>query len=322
MKGPLRRTIVLVLGLVALAGGCRLYKLERELAPLYAEFLGKVRYIITAEERKIFLETPDSDKAKFIDEFWKRRDPDVGTEENEFKTEYEERVRRANELFPSEGIPGWLTDRGRIYVLFGPPTDRLTNPVGQDAYGRCSESWYYGNFPVIFVDDSCTGRFKLLTYDLTPLRELNLMYMHELNLAQANAQKTFTTEKKLFDFQAGLKISERTAERVAGLVKINLAYARIWFKSEGERLVTTFDVALELRDAQKAVVWSMKTSFEVALLESELEAKGGKDFVHEFPFLIDEAQKVGRLGTGKDQFILSLSNRTGGETLKKTLEFK
>jgi len=101
-----------------------------------------------------------------------------------------------------------------------------------------------------------------------------------------------------------------------------LAYARIWFKSEGERLVTTFDVALELRDAQKAVVWSMKTSFEVALLESELEAKGGKDFVHEFPFLIDEAQKVGRLGTGKDQFILSLSNRTGGETLKKTLEFK
>jgi GWxTD domain-containing protein len=311
-----------VLVALALTGACRLYNLEKDLAPPYADFLNKVRYIVTAEERKIFLELPDPEKDKFIEEFWKRRDPDSSTEENEFKTEYEDRMKRANEIFISEGIPGWLTDRGRIFILFGPPTDRLTNPMGQDSYGRCSETWYYGNFPVIFVDESCTGHFKLLSYDLTAIRELNLMYMHELNLAQADAQKTFTAEKKLFDFQAGLKIEARSAERISGVVRIELPYARIWFKSEGERLVTTFDLTLELRDAKKAILWESKTSFEVALLESELEAKSGKNHLFEWPFAVEDASKIALLGQGKDQFILNLANRTGGEALKKALEFK
>ncbi|MBM3293794.1 MAG: GWxTD domain-containing protein [Candidatus Aminicenantes bacterium] len=322
MKPSIRRTIFAALVLLASAGGCRLYNLEKNLAPPYAEFLSQVRYIITSEERKIFLETPDSDKDGLIEEFWKRRDPDPLTEENEFKMEYEERIQKATEIFLGEGIPGWLTDRGRIWILFGPPMDRLTNPAGRDAYGRCGETWYYGNFPVVFLDDGCTGRFKLVTYDLTALRELNLMYMHALNLAQAEAQKTFAAEKKFFDYQAGLKIAVRTSERIEGVVRVELPYARIWFKSEGERMVTTFDVALELRDAKKALVWETKTSFEVVLVESELESKSKKNHVHEFAFAVDDPAAIARLGQGKDQFILTLANRTGGETLRKVLVLK
>jgi GWxTD domain-containing protein len=322
MNRSARPAVFAALAFAVLAGACRLYNLEKKLAPPYAEFLNKVRYIITSEERKIYLETPDSEKDKFVEEFWRRRDPDPSTEENEFKVEFDERVRRATELFISEGIPGWLTDRGRIYILFGPPTDRLTNPVGQDAYGRCSETWYYGNFPVVFIDESCTGHFKLLTYDLTPLRDLNLMYMHTLNLAQAEAQKTFTAEKKLFDFEAGLKITSRPPQRLAGIVRVEMPYARIWFKSEGERLVTTFDVVLELRDAKRSPVWETKTSFEVALLESELEAKSKKSHLFEFPFEVADPATLALLGQGKDQFILTLANRTGGESLKKALDLK
>ena len=73
---------------LAVMTACRLYNLERKLNPADADFLNKVRYIITSEERRTFLELPDSEKAQFIEDFWKRRDPDPTTEENEFKMEY------------------------------------------------------------------------------------------------------------------------------------------------------------------------------------------------------------------------------------------
>jgi GWxTD domain-containing protein len=114
--------------LLAFFAGCHLYNLERNLKPPDAEFLSQVRYIITGEERKTFLELPDGDKPKFIEDFWKRRDPDPNAEENEFKVEYFKRLNKSNELFHGEGKPGWLTDRGRIYILFGPPMDRIVNP--------------------------------------------------------------------------------------------------------------------------------------------------------------------------------------------------
>ena len=84
---------------------CRLHQLEKKLNPENAEFLSKVRYIITKEERKIFLELPDADKEDFKKEFWKKRDPDPLTEENEFKMEYFNRIEITNELFVSEVHP-------------------------------------------------------------------------------------------------------------------------------------------------------------------------------------------------------------------------
>jgi GWxTD domain-containing protein len=320
-----RLAVVFVFVALALGSACRLYNLEKKLSPGHADFLNKARYIITAKERRAFLDLADTAKDAFIDEFWKKRDPDPSTEENEFRDEYEGRIKRANEIFFSEGIPGWLTDRGRIHILFGPPTDKLTNPASQDPAGRCSETWYYGNFPVIFVDSSCTGHYRLLTYDLSSLREINLMYMHELNLAQNEAQKTVrppAEEKRLFDLKAGWTTAERTSTRIAGTVRLELDYARIWFKSEGDRLVTTLDVTLEIRDAKKVLIWEMKTSFDVGLLEADLAGKVGTSQVVDFPFAIDDPAKIGRLSEGKDQIILTVSNRTGGETVKKALSWK
>src|SRR5882672_1863611 len=102
-----------------------------ELKKAYKDWLDKdVAYIITDEERKAFkkLET-DDERERFIEEFWRRRDPDPDTDENEFREEYYERVAYANEHYAS-GIPGWKTDRGRIYITWGKPDEVESHPSG------------------------------------------------------------------------------------------------------------------------------------------------------------------------------------------------
>lgn len=86
-------------------------------------------YIITEEERKAFRRlTTDDERYQFIEQFWLRRDPSRDTVENESRDEHYRRITYANERF-SAGIPGWLTDRGRIYITFGPP-DEIESHVG------------------------------------------------------------------------------------------------------------------------------------------------------------------------------------------------
>ena len=309
----LKKKIILVASFfgLSLLLSCRLYKLEQKLNPENAEFLSKVRYIITREERKIFLELPDSEKKNFIEEFWKRRDPDPDTEENEFKIEYDNRIERSNQLFSGEGRPGWLTDRGRIYVIFGPPTDRLTYPMGEDPYGRCSEVWYYGNFPVVFVDSSCTGSYVLTT--------LNLEHLHELNLAQDYLTQTFKKEKEFFDFNLDIKKRVVEENRFEGTVVIEVPYDGIWFKSENEKLQTTLELHLEIKDSEKALFWEYKNSYDVALAETELKEKKGKKYRIEVPFTLEK--DLNRLRQGKNLLHVLLKNKTGGEDLRKVMEF-
>src|SRR5688572_32039285 len=85
-----------------------------EVKRAYKDWLDKdVAYIITDEERKAFKKlATDDERERFIEEFWRRRDPDPDTDENEFKEEYYERIAYANEHFAS-GIPGWKTEIGR-----------------------------------------------------------------------------------------------------------------------------------------------------------------------------------------------------------------
>ena len=310
-------TAASLFSLLSLASGCRLYNLERRLAPPYADFLSKVRYISTRQEEKIFLELPDSEKDAFIEEFWKRRDTDPDTEENEFKMEYYDRLENADRLFPGEGRPGWRTDRGRVYVLFGPPLDRVTNAIGDD-YGQCSEVWYYGDFPVVFRDSNCSGQYQLVTYDLTALRDINLMYMHEFSLAQARAQKTFKQEKAFFDFRWRVEKEAVGPDRIQGTIELDIPYSAIWFKEEDGRLRTQMDVDLELRDTGGGLFWELKDSFEVAILETELKEKMRSSFKRYIPFVLEG--DLDKLRQGKNHLHCRLVNLTGGESIKKVLE--
>src|SRR5512147_3137055 len=80
-----------------------------------------VPYLITDEEKAIFKKlTTAEEKEQFIEQFWARRDPNPLTADNEFKIEHYRRIAYANDNFQS-GKPGWKTDRGRVYILFGKP---------------------------------------------------------------------------------------------------------------------------------------------------------------------------------------------------------
>jgi len=142
---------------------------------------GEVRYLITDEERQVYQRlTTQEEREHFIEEFWRRRDPNPQTPENEFREEFYRRLAYANENFGA-GMPGWLTDRGRIYVLYGPPNRRDAHPMG----GRYQkppnqggdtittypfEIWEYDYIPGIgqdltieFVDRSGSGLYTLET---------------------------------------------------------------------------------------------------------------------------------------------------------------
>ncbi len=155
-------------------------KLEKELAGPYKKWLNEdVAYIITDEERQAFKRlNTDEEREQFIEQFWLRRDPTPDTVENEFKEEHYRRIAYANERFAS-GIPGWKTDRGRIYITFGPPDEIESHPSGgtyerpyEEGGGTTStypfEKWRYryiegigSDINLEFVDPTMTGEYHL-----------------------------------------------------------------------------------------------------------------------------------------------------------------
>jgi GWxTD domain-containing protein len=155
-------------------------KLRKELETPYRKWLNEdVAYIITDEERAAFkrLQT-DEEREQFIEQFWLRRDPTPDTVENEFKEEHYRRIAYANEHYAS-GIPGWKTDRGRIYITYGPPDEIEAHPSGgtyerppEEGGGETStfpfEQWRYRyiegvgtNIIIEFVDPTMSGEYHM-----------------------------------------------------------------------------------------------------------------------------------------------------------------
>lgn len=157
-------------------------RLRKELETPYRKWLDEdVLYIITDEEKRAFknLQT-DEEREQFIEQFWLRRDPTPDTMENEYKEEHYRRIAYANERFAS-GIPGWKTDRGRIYITFGPPDEIESHPSGgtyerpwEEGGGTTStfpfEKWRYRylegvgmqtDIVIEFVDKSMTGEYRM-----------------------------------------------------------------------------------------------------------------------------------------------------------------
>jgi len=113
--------------------------LKQEIGKTYKKWLDEdVRWIITDEERAAFRQlSNDEERDQFIEQFWLRRDPTPDTAENEYKEEHYRRIAYANEHFAS-GVPGWKTDRGRMYVMYGKPDEIESHPSGGN-YQRPAE---------------------------------------------------------------------------------------------------------------------------------------------------------------------------------------
>jgi GWxTD domain-containing protein len=120
----------------------------------------QLKYVATTEENKRLRQADPSDRERLFREFWQRRDPTPKTEQNELMDEYYLRVQYANENF-STNREGWETDRGRIYVIYGPPTDIERHPFEADS--RPYEIWYYSQIArrFVFVDYTGFGDYTL-----------------------------------------------------------------------------------------------------------------------------------------------------------------
>jgi len=154
--------------------------LKIELSKPYKKWLEEdVIYIITDEERAAFKQlSNDEERDNFIEAFWQRRDPTPDTEENEYKEDHYQRIAYANEHYAA-GVPGWKTDRGRIYIVFGKPDEVDSHPSGgtyerpiDEGGGETStfpfEDWRYryiegiGQEVIIeFVDTCMCGEYHM-----------------------------------------------------------------------------------------------------------------------------------------------------------------
>jgi GWxTD domain-containing protein len=155
-------------------------KLRKELETPYRKWLNEdVAYIITDEERKAFSRlSTDEERQAFVEGFWLRRDPTPDTEENEFKEEHYRRIAYTNEHYAS-GIPGWKTDRGKIYIMYGPADEVESHPSGgsyerpiEEGGGETStypfEKWRYRyiegigtDINIEFVDTTMSGEYHM-----------------------------------------------------------------------------------------------------------------------------------------------------------------
>ena len=155
-------------------------QLMKELDTPYKKWLDEdVVYIISPAERRAFLQLQtNEEREEFIEQFWQRRNPDPDSTENPVKEEHYRRIAYANEHY-SSGMPGWKSDRGRIYIIWGKPDSLETHTLGEtwdrpmdlgggETQTYAYEDWTYNemegigqNITVEFVDQSGTGEFKL-----------------------------------------------------------------------------------------------------------------------------------------------------------------
>ncbi len=137
-----------------------------KLDPESQAFYRKARLLMTKQEEDVFLNLP-TPKARhnFIKEFWDIRDPNPYTEENEFKIEIDRRFEIASRRFKEGGRPGWDSDRGRIFILLGPPDNIRDYPM-LSGYYKGVIVWLYGNYQLAiqFVDRTGDGVYELNTY--------------------------------------------------------------------------------------------------------------------------------------------------------------
>jgi GWxTD domain-containing protein len=292
---------VLIIGLMMISlVSCASFKQERNLSPEHAEFFSKVRYIITKQEKKIFLNLPEEERDAFIQEFWEKRDPDPNTEVNEFKERYFNRIEEANQLFSRGQGNGWLRDRGRIYILLGQPEHREQYPRGVTFYGSPTEIWYYGPYPIIFTDEYYSGEYRLVP--------ASAQYVANLLQAQMDLKPDVEDEDVVFDFNLNLEKFPDNSVRLS----ISIPMENMFLMEENGKLSTTLSAKVAVYSGNKKIQAVEEESPITVSQDEFLELMGKK---HVIPVEI-------QLEPGKFRFVISVSNSADERNVEKAIKFK
>lgn len=275
----------------------------KNLDPESQEFLSSVRYIITKDEKKAFVNLPPSERPAFIENFWKKRDPDPDTEENEYRTMYYQRIEEANMIFRDGLGEGWLQDRGRIYILLGPPDTRQRYPRGYNFGDYPTEVWFYGFYTIIFIDVDWSNNFELVkgsAYNLAQIMKTQMAWKPQIPKDKVN-----------FDTSGEIELrKEGSAQKII----LNIPYRNIWMRVEGDNLETSIQAEVKItNDDTQATVWEDKTESKISLTESELEQMYDTDYVIEIPVQLPE---------GNYTIEVTLENTTDAKKITKSLKFR
>jgi GWxTD domain-containing protein len=264
------------------------------LDPFYQSFLEKARLIMTDEEIEFFVHLPDADsRAVFVEDFWKMRDPNPATPENENRLEFERRIKFANEWFgvlnqirrmpapPELHLDrGWKTDRGMAYIVMGPPdlisqaeSGGIMEPAAPDdgyLLGKAA-AWYYTRFRAqltfqIFrprengLEGSSPEEFYL------PASQSRMQSMTANGLEQAKEEWIYR------DQPGGLGVPLRfTAGYRRGALEIAIPIKSVRFKEgENRSLSVAFEVEVRIyRDSRKVDTLSHRKEFVFPEKEAE-----------------------------------------------------
>lgn len=296
------RWFVAAFFLLAALGGCG-KRVVRSLPPQDKQFLSEVRYIISKQERRVFSSLGPEQRAQFIEEFWKKRDPSPTTDENEFRDEYYRRIDYANRVF-REGSSGWLTDRGRAYILLGEPERRNAYPSGYSFYELPMEIWYYRYFTLLFVDYTYNGIYKLLPQSAQQLGQVTSTQM-------GLRPEVESSKQVVFDFQLRVEANAPGAGRLF----IDVPYERlnmIQASGEGAAIETQLKIDVLVSGPKGQEVLRKQDVHSVSLRDDALAALA-KNLSIQLPL---------ELPPGKYSLLVTLENSADRSQVSKTIKFR
>lgn len=254
-----------------------------DLDPDSRDFYETARLIMTKQEKKIFAHLPDEESRKeFIKDFWEKRNPDSETEENEFREEFYRRIEYANARF-KEGMPGWKTDRGRIYIYFGTPDQvdmrpmlSLTDEMGRirEARGYLIWRYYRYGFAILFLDKRGDG-----SYVFDPYYGIGGDFFYALERAKFGLPpKTQDLEKKFLDFD--LEYNKEKKE-----ILISIPVNTLTFVSEDDLLKADFDFKFFVYRKKSTERHSFRESRHFEMPEEKVVKLENIEFAFSFPEL-------------------------------------
>ncbi len=340
-----RVRIIWVLLPAVVLSGCATSSLEKlSLDPASQRFLDQIGYIITPQEEKIFREMPVQDRGEFIEDFWKRRDPTPDTEINEFRQQYYTRLAVADRAFQA-GIPGWKTDRGRIYILLGPPTDVIRKAMGDTptefgeskrelsqnlleegtATERASETWVYNQYPdyfsgplrLVFVAYENTRDYKLITdVEVKPFSMLTY-HQSDPNMTKYQWVGEIVRGESSADFIPFLnyevvlgRVEKDRAGNAAISCSVRIPFRNITYGASPEGYSYNLELSFEASHSAAKSSWRESRELKGFLAEEELKAK-----IREGQQM--EQEVVMPLLDGSNDILVSLQDRVQQKKLRK-----
>ncbi|MGQ9638229.1 MAG: GWxTD domain-containing protein [Thermodesulfobacteriota bacterium] len=285
----------------------------------------EVVYIISEKEKEVFKGlTTSEQREEFIKSFWKRRDPTPDTPLNEFREEHYRRIKYANEKF-FEGTAGWRSDRGRVYIMFGPPDFLETNPGGGRGFlfgidGPTaefpSEVWTYKYIPglktrmsrvdFIFVNFYHSGKYQLVSNPslANALRNTSIERSRDVGYENPDTLVPGSTEKDL---------PVNPLEQLQILAELTKSRGEVFEEIERSARLRKLRGIVEARESFNEMPFAMRESFLY-----------GNDTLTSVPISVEIAGKdvafvkKGDRYSGTVNFHIEI--KTGGATIYRSSE--